>query len=136
MHRSFLTLFVYSPSFASPPQTFINRGLNTRPTFFGCSATTNVTNSGTAANNSKVPIVAYFPNYPYLDLANTSTFKLEYSAQESQGVIDNAVAVATLGGADSNWPTCLGCAIMQRSFERTGIQRPAECDSCMQRYCW
>ncbi|KAN0061499.1 hypothetical protein ACQY0O_006346 [Thecaphora frezii] len=116
--------------------TFINRGLNTRPVFFGCDAKAGVTNSGTAFNNSKTPIIAYIPSYPYVAQANVSTYKLSYSLRQSQGVLDNSVAVATLGGADDTWATCLGCAALQRSFERSGVKRPSVCDTCMEKWCW
>ena len=39
---------------------FINGGLNTRPTFFGC-------------NNTDTPIVVYVPNYPWSYQSNVST---------------------------------------------------------------
>ncbi|GAK62946.1 lysophospholipase Plb2 [Moesziomyces antarcticus] len=116
--------------------TIVNRGLNTRPVFYGCNANVNVTNADTAFNNSKTPIVIYLPSYPYSALANTSTFKLDYSDSEAQGVIDNSVDVASLGGADSQWATCLGCALAQRGFERSSTPRPEVCDQCMKKWCW
>ena len=116
--------------------TVINRGLNTRPVFFGCDANVNVTNAETAFNGTKTPIIAYMPSYPYLALANTSTYKMEYSARQSQGVLDNSVAVATLNGEDETWATCLACAALQRGFERSGVERPAQCDECMSKWCW
>lgn len=39
---------------------FVNGGLNTRPTFFGCNETTG-------------PIIVYVPNYPWSYYSNTST---------------------------------------------------------------
>ncbi|PWN47127.1 putative lysophospholipase [Violaceomyces palustris] len=118
------------------PNTFINRGLNTRPVFFGCDAANNVANRDTAFNGFKTPIIAYMPTYPYLGMVNTSTFKLEYSSIEAQASLDNGVAISTLGGVDPTWPTCLGCAMLQRSLERTGTPRPAKCDVCMAKWCW
>ncbi|TKY85011.1 hypothetical protein EX895_006091 [Sporisorium graminicola] len=116
--------------------TVVNRGLNTRPVFYGCNPTENVTNAGTAYNGTRTPIVIYMPSYPYSALANTSTYKMEYSNSEAQGVIDNSVDVATLGGADSEWATCLGCAILQRGFERSGTPRPDVCTQCLNKWCW
>lgn len=116
--------------------TVINRGLNTRPVFYGCDANVNVTNSNTSFNGTKTPIVVYMPSYPYSALANTSTFMLEYSSSQAQGVIDNSVNVATLGGVDSEWATCLGCAILQRGFERSNTPRPEVCTRCLNKWCW
>lgn len=116
--------------------TVVNRGLNTRPVFYGCNATVNVTNSDTSFNGTKTPIIVYMPSYPYVALANTSTFMLEYSAVQAQGVIDNSVDVASLGGADSQWPTCLACAILERGFERSNTPRPDVCTQCLNKWCW
>ena len=113
-----------------------NRGLNTRPVFYGCNATVNVTNADTSFNGSKTPIIIYMPSYPYSAFANTSTFKLDYSDSEAQGVIDNSVDVASLGGADSQWPTCLACALLQRGFERSNTPRPKVCTQCFEKWCW
>ncbi|PWZ01103.1 putative lysophospholipase [Testicularia cyperi] len=116
--------------------TAVNRGLNTRPVFYGCDAGVNVTNSASAFNGTKTPIVVYLPSYPYSALANTSTYKMEYSASESQAVLDNSVDVATLGGADSMWSTCLACAALQRGFERSQTPRPDICTQCLDKWCW
>ncbi|CAO1618433.1 unnamed protein product [Sympodiomycopsis kandeliae] len=116
-------------------ETFVNRGLNTRPVFFGCDAS-NATNAKTAIDGALAPIVAYIPNYPYTGLSNFSTFKLEYSAQESQLMLDNGVEVATLGGKNSTWAQCLACGMLERSWQRSGVQRPQECTECLNTYCW
>lgn len=116
--------------------TVVNRGLNTRPVFYGCSPTTNITNADSSFNNTKTPLIVYLPNYPYSALANVSTYKLDYSNSLAQGVIDNSVDMATLGGADSQWPTCLACAILQRGFERSNTPRPEVCTQCLNKWCW
>lgn len=118
-----------------PTETFVNRGLNTRPVFFGCNAS-NATNAQSAANNVLAPIVAYIPNYPYTGLSNFSTFKLEYEPNESQLMLDNGVEIATLGGKNSTWAQCLACGMLERSWSRSGVQRPQECTQCMDTYCW
>lgn len=118
-----------------PTNTFVNRGLNTRPVFFGCNAS-NASNADTAAHGHPAPIVAYIPNYPYSSLTNFSTFKLDYSPAESQSMLDNGVDLATLGGNNATWSQCLACGMLQRSFERSGVPRPSECDTCMDTYCW
>ncbi|KDN46144.1 putative lysophospholipase [Tilletiaria anomala UBC 951] len=122
--------------------TFINRGLNTRPTFFGCPGAS-IINADTALNDQQTPLIAYLPNYPYESLANTSTFQLEYSQAQSQAVMDNAFAVATLSGIDTAlngtdlaWPKCLACGMLLRSFQRSGTPIPPACQTCYNAYCW
>ncbi|KAE8210149.1 hypothetical protein CF327_g5940 [Tilletia walkeri] len=122
------------PNFPSP-NTFVNRGLNTRPTFFACNAS-DALNARTSANGTSSPLVVYLPNYPYIALGNTSTYQLAYNNSQSQSVIDNAFAAATLNGAEPDWPQCLACAMLERSWTRTGIQRPQNCTACMDKYCW
>ncbi|KAJ5633101.1 hypothetical protein N7490_009440 [Penicillium lividum] len=118
-------------TFPSVPDqnTFINLGLNYHPTFFGCNSS-NV--SGSA------PLVVYIPNAPYVYHSNVSTFDLQYNTTERNAIIENGYDVATLGNAtvDPDWATCLGCAILSRSLERTSTAVPERCMMCFQRYCW
>lgn len=109
--------------------TFVNLGLNNRPTFFGCNSS-NVTGAA--------PLVVYLANAPYIYQSNVSTFDLEYNTTERDAIIENGYDVATLGNAtiDSNWPICLGCAILSRSLERTNTPVPESCTACFQQYCW
>ncbi|KAK3995213.1 lysophospholipase catalytic domain-containing protein [Cladorrhinum sp. PSN332] len=109
--------------------TFVNLGLNTRPTFFGCDPG-NMTGPG--------PLILYLPNAPYTYFSNVTTFDLEYTTEERQQIINNGYNVATLANAsvDSEWPACLGCAILSRSFHRTKTDPPAVCVDCFNRYCW
>ncbi|KAJ5545575.1 hypothetical protein N7494_003160 [Penicillium frequentans] len=109
--------------------TFINLGLNNRPTFFGCNSS-NI--SGSA------PLVVYIPNAPYIYHSNVSTFDLQYNTTERNAIIHNGYDIATLGNGtvDSDWPTCLGCAILSRSLEQTNTSVPPSCTACFQRYCW
>ncbi|KAI4722631.1 hypothetical protein E4T48_01130 [Aureobasidium sp. EXF-10727] len=128
--RSFLPI-ANGTSFPSIPdqQTFVNLGLNNRPTFFGCDAsnTTNMT-----------PLIVYLPNAPYVYHSNVSTYDLQYNDTERNYIIENGYNVATLGNGtlDAQWPTCVGCAILSRSLGRTNTQVPEVCTQCFQRYCW
>lgn len=115
--------------------TVVNRGLNTRPVFYGCNAS-NATNANTSFNGTKTPVIVYMPNYPYSAFANVSTYQLGYSNDQAQGVIDNSVDMATVGGADSQWPTCLACAMLERGFERSNTPRPEVCTQCLNKWCW
>lgn len=118
---------------AIPDQnTFVNLGLNKRPTFFGC----NASNSSIGAMNT-APLIVYLPNAPYTIYSNLSTFNLSYADSTRNGVITNGFNVATRGNSSTDmWPTCVGCAILQRSMLRTGTAMPQVCADCFTAYCW
>jgi Lysophospholipase catalytic domain. len=112
--------------------TFLNLGLNNRPTFFGCD-TSNLT--GTQSNS---PLVVYIPNSPYVINSNISTFKMSHNDTQRDALILNGYNVATMGNGtrDSEWSTCVGCAVLSRSLGRTNTSTPAACSKCFERYCW
>ena len=118
-------------SFPAVPDTdtMVNLGLNTHPTFFGCNSsnTTNIT-----------PLIVYIPNYPYVYDSNVSTFDLSYNISQRDGIVENGYNVATMGNGSANatWPTCVGCAIISRSLERTKTPVPEVCTLCFQHFCW
>ncbi|KAG5662499.1 hypothetical protein KAF25_004917 [Fusarium avenaceum] len=118
-------------SFPSIPgkNTFRNLGLNSRPTFFGCNAT-NMTDPS--------PLIVYIPNYPYVYSSNISTFQMSINTSELSAIIENGYAVATMlnGTRDENWPVCVGCAMLSRSFDRTNTTVPDKCQECFTNYCW
>lgn len=109
--------------------TFINNGYNYRPTFFGCDSK-NLT--------GPAPLIVYLPNSPYTFFSNTSTYKMSYDNDERDSMIQNAYDSATMGNStfDENWSTCVGCAILSRSLERTNTTVPEACTQCFQKYCW
>lgn len=37
---------------------------------------------------------------------------------------------------DAEWVTCLGCAVLSRSWDRTQTTVPEACKKCFERYCW
>lgn len=119
---------------AIPDQnTIINKGLNARPTFFGCNSTNATSVSGVA------PLVVYLPNTPYVTYSNVSTFHYpSYNDSYRDILISNGYDAVTLGNGtvDSNWSTCVGCAILSRSLERTNTDIPQACTQCFQKYCW
>ncbi|KAJ6260505.1 Lysophospholipase [Drechslerella dactyloides] len=112
--------------------TFINLGLNTRPTFFGC----DVKNFSSSAHIP--PLVVYVPNAPYIAFSNVSTFTFSYNISQRNAIIDNGYLVATRGNStqDEQWPTCVGCAIMSRVWSRNNDKVPDVCNQCFKRYCW
>jgi lysophospholipase len=99
-------------------ETFISEGLNKRATFFGCNETDKLT-------------IVYLPNVNLTYATNTSTFKLQYSVAETEGMIGNGLAMANQGG-EAGWGTCLGCAIMMK----TGNALPSDCTACFAKYCY
>ena len=40
------------------------------------------------------------------------------------------------GTVDSQWPTCVGCAILHRSLNRTGTAVSEVCEACFREFCW
>ncbi|KAH7187370.1 acyl transferase/acyl hydrolase/lysophospholipase [Fusarium oxysporum] len=97
--------------------TFVNLGLNKQPIFFGC-------------GNSSGPLIVYPPNAPYTTQSNFTTYDLEYSDTERNEIVQNGYNVATMGNGtvDENWPACVGCAILARSFIRTKTASPSKCE--------
>ncbi|KAK4996153.1 Lysophospholipase 1 [Elasticomyces elasticus] len=126
-----LSLYANGTNFPAIPDqnTFVNLGLNSRPTFFGCDShnTTHTT-----------PLIVYLPNAPYVYNSNVSTFDPAYNTSERNAIISNGLLVASLGNGtlDSQWPTCVGCAILSRSLEKTGTTVPDVCKACFKKYCW
>ena len=83
------------------------------------------------------PLIVYLPNAPYSFNSNVSTYDLSYSDADRNSIITNGYNVATRGNSSTEmWPTCVGCAILSRSLERTGTAMPAVCNTCMTDYCW
>ncbi|KAI4684464.1 uncharacterized protein J4E84_006454 [Alternaria hordeiaustralica] len=125
------TSFPYIPG----QDTFVALGFNSRPAFFGCNS------SNVTEGDNIPPLVVYLPNAPYVFWSNTSTFnKLDYSISERNGMIENGYDVVTQANSTregaSNWPTCVGCAILSRSLERNGEAIPQVCQQCFTDYCW
>jgi lysophospholipase len=115
-------------------KTFIALGLNNRPTFFGCDAA----NFSTSQGQSPPPLLVYIPNAPYTALSNVTTFTPSYPDSERNAIILNGLNAATQGNGtlDAQWHTCVACAVLSRSWTRTGTAVPAACSACFKRYCW
>ena len=84
------------------------------------------------------PLIVYIPNSPYVAFSNVSTFDLTYSDSQRDAIILNGYDVATManGTTAQDWPTCVGCAILSRSLDRTGTTIPDACVQCFNTYCW
>lgn len=125
------TSFPYVPG----QDTFVALGLNNRPAFFGCNS------SNVTEGDNIPPLIVYLPNSPYVFWSNTSTFdKLDYTLRERNAMIENGYDVVTQANSTrqgaSNWPTCVACAILSRSFERNRENVPQACQDCFRNYCW
>lgn len=109
--------------------TFVNLGLNKRPAFFGCDASN---------STGPTPLIVYIPNAPYITESNVSTFDPSYTNKQRNLIIRNGYDVATMGNStiDPEWPTCVACAVLSRSFTKTNTQVPDACTTCFNRYCW
>ncbi|KAG5787451.1 hypothetical protein H9Q69_013483 [Fusarium xylarioides] len=124
------TLFPSVPS----AETFINEKLNQRPTLFGCDANNFTLSDGEVPP----PLIFYIPNAPYTYHSNVSTFDMSYTTTERDNIILNALNGATQGNAtiDKEWPTCVACAVMSRSWWKANETVPDACKTCFDRYCW
>lgn len=118
-------------SFPAVPgqNSFVNLGLNTRPTFFGCNSSN---------TTGPTPLVVYIPNFPYVFDSNFTTNTLSYENSVRNAIVQNGYEVATMGNAtaDAQWPICVGCAMISRSLERTKTSVPDVCQQCFKNYCW
>ncbi|KAI3406907.2 hypothetical protein KGF56_000199 [Candida oxycetoniae] len=129
------TIFPYVPD----TNTFVNKNLTAKPTFFGC----NAKNLTSLARNNKtdvydVPLLVYIANRPFSYFTNTSTEKMKYDNKERNSIITNGFEVASRYNLtlDPEWPACVGCAIIRRTQERNGEEQSEQCKQCFERYCW
>ncbi|KAI1827323.1 lysophospholipase [Xylaria intraflava] len=110
--------------------TFINLGLNQKPTFFGCNASD--------FTGAIPPLIVWIPLAPYSAFNNASTVQPTFSNEQRQDFIENGFNVGTMGNGtvEAQWPACLACAILSRSLQRTSTPLPASCESCFETHCW
>ncbi|KAF8314067.1 hypothetical protein DL93DRAFT_2080559 [Clavulina sp. PMI_390] len=119
------------PTVPADSATFINLGLNSRPTFFGCD------------DPVSTPLVVYLPNRPYTAYTNFSTYQFSYTQEEIDAYMTNAFheAADNLTSIDPAnnvplFPTCLACALVLRAERRAGMKQTSACQSCFNAYCW
>jgi len=67
-----------------------------------------------------------------------STFDPSYNNTERNALVSNGYELATQGNGtlDSDWATCVGCAVLSRSLFRTETTVPDACTKCFDKYCW
>lgn len=123
---------VYSFPYVPPTSTFLDKNFTHRPVFFGCDAK-NLTDL-----SSIPPIVVYIANSEYSYSSNTVTLDLIYDEKKKLNVIQNGFETTSRNNLtdDSQWATCVGCAVIRRSQERADIEQSEVCKKCFQDYCW
>ncbi|CCK71953.1 lysophospholipase KNAG_0I01680 [Huiozyma naganishii CBS 8797] len=112
--------------------TFVNLGLNKRPTFFGCDAS-NLTDLEYVP-----PLIVYYPNSEHSFNSNQSAFKMSYTEQQRKQMVQNGFEIATRNNFtdDPDFLGCIACAVMRRKQESLGLKLPVECETCFINYCW
>ena len=115
-----------------PPTTFINRGYTSRPTLFGCNV------SLTTSGDTRSPIVLYVPNAPYSAYTNYSATAAAISRKEVNQIYVNSFNLLTQGNGtlSSDWVSCIGCAVIDRSLSKVGMERTEQCEACFANHCW
>lgn len=83
-------------------------------------------------------LIVYMPNTPYIFHSNVTTFTPSYTDAVRNAIIENGHDIATMGNGtlDKEWPTCMACAVLSRSFYKTNTTVPAACRACFTKYCW
>ncbi|KAI5968664.1 plb1 [Candida margitis] len=128
--------------FVPDVEKFLDEDLSSKPVFFGCNASDLDAliqwHNNTDINATDVPLVVYVSNHYQSYYSNFSTFKLSYENAEKFGTIRNGFEVMSRKNLtdDSDWLTCVGCAIIRRQQERFGQEQSDECKQCFQNYCW
>ena len=115
-----------------PASTFVLNNYTTTPVFFGCNA--NLTTTGKPDS----PIILYLANSPYSAYTNYSYTQTEIGGPQMNEIFVNSFDLLTQGNGtlDQEWSTCLGCAAIERSLAKVGMERTEQCDKCFSKYCW
>jgi lysophospholipase len=115
-----------------PFSTFIHRRWFERPVFFGCDKRL------TTTGDSNAPIVLYLAHAPYSAYLNYTADQGVMSPQQMDDIFLNGFNQLTQGNGtlDHEWPVCLGCAAIERSLEKAGMDTPEQCRRCFEKYCW
>lgn len=117
------------------PNAMIAQGLNTKPAFYGCNAT-----SG--------PLIVWIPAAAGISgadgVVNIGTVTLSVEDKLVPTFISNGNANILRGSGTlaannvpSNWPQCVACAVMQRQLAKFGNgTMPATCRTCFSALCY
>lgn len=115
-----------------PANTFVNKNYTVKPVFFGCEANL------TTTNDTRSPIVLYAANTPYSAYTNFSYVQSSTTLQQMHEIFVNSFNILTQGNGtlDDDFITCLGCAAIDRSLAKVGMNRTNQCSSCLAQHCW
>ncbi|KAK6456813.1 acyl transferase/acyl hydrolase/lysophospholipase [Scheffersomyces xylosifermentans] len=153
-------------------EQMIAQHLNERPIFLGCdlyddypdmthngdfrnfTTTTNSSQNSTrpasdpffSKNDFLPPLIVFYSNGNYGYNANTSTFQLSYTKEETAAMIANGYNVATYSNS-AYYAVCFSCAVLKRAFDRSNLNRstpsqishlpsPSICRRCFNDFCW
>jgi lysophospholipase len=117
------------------PATMISQGLNAKPAFYGCNAT-----SG--------PLIVWIPAAAGITGADGVVNIGTVTLSVEEGLVPTFIAngnanvlrgSGTLAGSSvpSNWPQCVACAVMQRQLAKLGNgTMPATCQTCFSALCY
>ncbi|KIW24757.1 uncharacterized protein PV07_10451 [Cladophialophora immunda] len=134
IYNSYIQARRYSLPFPEipPPATFLKRNYTLKPVFFGCNT------EYTTTRDLSSPIVMYLAGAPYSAYTNYTWFKNQFTPVQMQEILVNSMDIVTQGNGtlDAQVAQCIGCAAIDRSLSKLGKSRPAQCESCMQQYCW
>lgn len=103
-----------------------------KPLWMGCDVSRLKTIPG---SNRYVPLFVEMPNHVVSYNSLLKTMKLDYSAEEIRGVVQNGFDIATASDS-AEWAQCIGCSVILREFQRQNKTLPEVCQKCMAEYCY
>lgn len=112
-----------------------NFSLN-KPIAFGCyfEAFKPVPRKKKVKESTKLPpILVYYGNTPVVFQSNTSTFKLNYTSVEFNGMLNNGYHIFNQAGIDDQYLSCLGCIMLLRQND---LENSTFCHMCFKEYCY
>lgn len=100
----------------------------TKPTFFGRNS----------SNTSHAAPLIVCPTIHIGSCPTSPPFSMTLEDSERDAMISNGWAIVTQmnGTRDVEWPSCVSCAVLHLSLERTRTMIPDQCKQCFERYCW
>lgn len=136
--KSMRRIFPKTPS----EDEFVSKNMKARPIFLGCEISDFEEVEFSEKNNQYEvwpdyvpPLIILNTNYNYSFPSNTSTFQGIYNQLEVEGMVTNGYNIATAGN-NTEYLTCVACAIMKRSTERQKSILPSACQECFNKYCY